>query len=123
MVSIPFMQANNKMAKENYNIRLENYYRSGRMLVKLAEALGRISLAGREMTRLAGFTERVTQIINVIDDLNRGHYKRTMVKNEPEYGKASQNEELKPNSGEIIYQDNIIKYFIIYLFLLKTKFI
>ena len=33
----------------------QDYYQSGRMLVKMAEAIGRVVLAGREMTRLAGF--------------------------------------------------------------------
>ena len=33
---------------------LQDYYRSGRMLVRMAEAIGRLVLAGREMTRLAG---------------------------------------------------------------------
>ena len=32
----------------------QDYYKSGRMLVRMAEAIGRIVLAGREMTRLAG---------------------------------------------------------------------
>lgn len=49
------------------------------MLVKLAEAIGRLVLAGREMTRLAGFTARVTEIIKVLSDLNKGHYERTMI--------------------------------------------
>ena len=49
------------------------------MLVKLAEAIGRIVLAGREMTRLAGFTARVTELIKVLKDLNNGHYVRTMI--------------------------------------------
>lgn len=53
----------------------------GRMLVKLAEAIGRLVLAGREMTRLAGFTARVTEIMVVLDDLNKGHYVRHMVQN------------------------------------------
>lgn len=56
----------------------------GRMLVKLAEAIGRLVLAGREMTRLAGFTARVTEIINVLDDLNKGHYVRNMLQDEPQ---------------------------------------
>ena len=34
---------------------IQDYYRSGRMLVKLAEAIGRLVLAGREMTRLSGY--------------------------------------------------------------------
>lgn len=36
------------------NLDSQDYYKSGRMLVKLAEAIGRLALAGREMTRLAG---------------------------------------------------------------------
>lgn len=42
------------------------------MLVKLAEAIGRLVLAGRELTRLAGFTARVTQLREVLSDLNAG---------------------------------------------------
>ncbi len=89
------------------------------MLVKMAEALGRISLAGRELTRLAGFTERVTQLITVLDDLNKGVYQRTMISNKSndmnnnqlnENSSANNNSiQLKPNSGKFVYQDNIIK--------------
>lgn len=52
------------------------------MLVKLAEAIGRLVLAGRELTRLAGFTARVTELMTVLKDLNQGRYQRTMVTNE-----------------------------------------
>ena len=52
------------------------------MLVKLAEAIGRLVLAGRELTRLAGFTARVTELLTVLKDLNNGRYQRTMVLNE-----------------------------------------
>ena len=86
------------------------------MLVKMAEALGRISLAGRELTRLAGFTERVDELCNVLDDLNNGIYKRTMVSNKKDANGNSENvtnlnggQKLKPNSGKLVYQDNIIK--------------
>lgn len=57
------------------------YYTMGRMLVKLAEAIGRLVLAGREMTRLAGFTARVNEIMKVLDDLNKGNYVRNMLEN------------------------------------------
>jgi ATP-binding cassette subfamily D (ALD) protein 3 len=97
--------------------RLEEYYRSGRMLVKLAEAIGRISLAGRELTRLAGYTERVIQLMTVLEDLNKGVYQRTMVKKNDSAaadGKLALNNEAttslsKPNSGKLIYRDNIIR--------------
>ena len=35
----------------------QDYYRSGRMLVRLAQAIGRLVLAGRELTRLAGYVQ------------------------------------------------------------------
>jgi hypothetical protein len=35
-------------------VDVQVYYDNGRMMVQLARAFGRIALAGREMTRLAG---------------------------------------------------------------------
>lgn len=43
-------------------------------MFKLAEALGRLALAGREMTRLSGFTTRVDELINVLNDLEKGNF-------------------------------------------------
>jgi ATP-binding cassette subfamily D (ALD) protein 3 len=79
------------------------------MLVMLAQAIGRIALAGREMTKLAGFTERVDQLIKVLDDLNQGIYQRTMVDSNNNGVNKPHQTQSKPNSGKIIYQDNIIK--------------
>ena len=67
------------LGKCDPDVRFGHYYTFGRMLVKFAEAIGRLVLAGREMTRLAGFAARVTEIIKVLNDLNKGHYERTMV--------------------------------------------
>ena len=51
---------------------MEDYYKSGRMLLNLAQAVGRLVLAGRELTRLAGFTQRVVELRNVLRDINAG---------------------------------------------------
>lgn len=52
------------------------------MLVKMAEAIGRLVLSGRELTKLAGLTSRVTQLRVVLDEVNRGMYTRTMLDSE-----------------------------------------
>ena len=46
-------------------------------------------------------------MIDVLNEVNKGNYKRTMVndKNENEKEKT-----LRPNSGKIIYQNNVIKF-------------
>ncbi|EFX75398.1 hypothetical protein DAPPUDRAFT_347326 [Daphnia pulex] len=85
------------------------YYKSGRMLVKLAEAIGRLVLAGRELTRLAGFTLRVTELITVLQDLNNGRYQRTMVSNENGLN-CNATLPLIPGAGRIINKDNIIHF-------------
>lgn len=103
-VSLPFFQKNHAVLAGSSDHRFKAYYTYGRMLVKLAEAIGRLILAGREMTRLAGFTARVMQIKVVLDDLNAGRYERTMVsdlKDEP-IG--------YPGGGKIITKNNIIRF-------------
>ncbi|XP_046419579.1 ATP-binding cassette sub-family D member 3 [Neodiprion fabricii] len=103
-VSIPFLQKNHPILSGTPDHRYKSYYTYGRMLIKLAEAIGRLVLAGRELTRLAGFTARVTEIRTVLNDLNSGKYQRTMVadnKSEPVGA---------PGAGKIVAKDNIIKF-------------
>lgn len=57
----------------------QHYYTYGRMIVKMAEGIGRLVLSGRELSKLAGLTARVTQLRSVLDDVNAGNYTRTMV--------------------------------------------
>lgn len=45
-------------------------------MLNLSSALGRLVLSGREMARLSGFSSRVTGLIDVIDDANRGVHKK-----------------------------------------------
>jgi len=109
VVSRPFFSPTHPMATANSSERLEEYYKSGRMLVKLAEAIGRLVLAGRELTRLAGFTARVTELLTVLKDLNNGRYQRTMVSTENGDAKV-QRRPLIPGSGRIINKDNVIHF-------------
>uniref|UniRef100_A0A0N5BC22 ATP-binding cassette sub-family D member 3 n=1 Tax=Strongyloides papillosus TaxID=174720 RepID=A0A0N5BC22_STREA len=109
-VSVPFFDKDNEtMMKKSKDELIQDYYNSGRMMFKLAEALGRLALAGRELTRLAGFTSRVDTLLNVLKDLDNGKYKRTMVTS----GQDNNNISMplsKAGTGELIFEDNIIKF-------------
>ena len=68
---------------------LQDYYQNGWMLVQMADAIGRLVLAGRDFARLSGFTARVFELMEVLRDLHNGVYERTMVAAEAtEDGKA-----------------------------------
>ncbi|XP_064476597.1 ATP-binding cassette sub-family D member 3-like [Ornithodoros turicata] len=112
LISRPFL--GKKHLTLDQNMRLEEYYKSGRMLVKLAEAVGRVVLAGREMSRLAGFTARVSQLRRVLRDIKRGHYVRSMLSQEQLQNgareKPARRMELVPGAGRVVTQDNIIRF-------------
>ncbi|KAB0364146.1 hypothetical protein FD754_008302 [Muntiacus muntjak] len=108
VVSRPFLDLSHpRHLRSSHSELLEDYYQSGRMLLRMSQALGRIVLAGREMTRLAGFTARITELMQVLKDLNQGKYERTMVSQQE---KGAQDIPLIPGIGEIINTDNIIKF-------------
>ncbi|KAH8290069.1 hypothetical protein KR044_007029 [Drosophila immigrans] len=112
-VSIPFFTENHPLLSgEKSGQRLQAYYTYGRMLIKLAEAIGRLVLAGREMSRLAGFTARMTELIKVLGDLNKGTYERTMVNGNSltQSGDAASAGSFGPNKGIMCFEDNIIRF-------------
>lgn len=137
-MSRPFFNKDNQsLMRKNKTELMQDYYTSGRMMFKLAEALGRLALAGREMTRLAGFTARVDMLMSVLNDLEQGKYQRTMVSEAGASvaGLSAQNDSLvngdankmngdlpanaqqllsegflQPGGGQIRIKDNLIRF-------------
>jgi len=58
---------------------MEDYSRNSGYLINLSQAVGRLILAGRDITRFAGYTARVHDLFNVLDDVNKGLYERTFI--------------------------------------------
>ncbi|KAM3915444.1 ATP-binding cassette sub-family D member 3 isoform 1-T1 [Leptodactylus fuscus] len=111
VVSRPFLTLNHpRHLNSSHAELLEDYYQSGRMLLRMSQALGRIVLAGREMTRLSGFTARITELMQVLKDLNQGKYERTMVSQQEKETENHPSIPLIPGSGKIINVDNMIKF-------------
>ncbi|XP_058482345.1 ATP-binding cassette sub-family D member 3a isoform X2 [Solea solea] len=111
VVSRPFLDlAHPRHLHSTQSELLEDYYQSGRMLLRMSQALGRIVLAGREMTRLSGFTARITELMKVLKELNGGKYERTMVSQQDRESDGADKVVLVPGSGQIINRDNIIKF-------------
>ncbi|KAI5618112.1 ATP-binding cassette sub-family D member 3 [Silurus asotus] len=111
VVSRPFLNtAHPRHLHSTHAELLEDYYQSGRMLLRMSQALGRIVLAGREMTRLAGFTTRITELMKVLAELNNGKYERTMVSQSDKESDAVDKLTLVPGSGRIVFMDNMIKF-------------
>lgn len=97
---------------------MTDYQRNARMLLNLANAMGRLVLAGRELTRLAGFTSRLTDFVDVLRDVSAGHYQRSMVQpagagagtGEGAGAEAGRARALAPGAGEVVRADNLIRF-------------
>lgn len=73
---------------------MEDYSRNSSYLVNLSQAIGRVILAGRDLTRFAGYTSRVAELFEVLEDVKKGRYERTMIaSNQKEQAIASRIEE------------------------------
>ncbi|GMT15001.1 hypothetical protein PFISCL1PPCAC_6298, partial [Pristionchus fissidentatus] len=107
-VSRPFFSRNGVNPNKTKSELMQDYYNSGRMMFKMAEALGRLALAGREATRLAGFTLRVDTFRKVLDDVSKGKYQRSIVNESKESRSLAEN--LLNQRGKFIANDDLIRF-------------
>ncbi|KAJ2837698.1 ATP-binding cassette long-chain fatty acid transporter pxa2, partial [Coemansia erecta] len=78
--------------------RTRDFITNRRLLLSGSDALGRMMYSYREIVELAGFAERVTELLTVLDDVNSGNYVKARV------GKSAE-KSLEADSGpDIISQ-------------------
>ncbi|RBA08752.1 ATP-binding cassette, subfamily D (ALD), member 2 [Fusarium proliferatum] len=63
----------------NMGDRTEAFVTNRRMLLSASDAFGRIMFSYREVMELAGYTSRVATLLNVMDDVQAGHFEKKLV--------------------------------------------
>ncbi|KAI7859139.1 ABC transporter transmembrane region 2-domain-containing protein [Circinella umbellata] len=88
---------------------MEDYSRNSSYLINLSQAVGRLILTGRDLTRFAGYTSRVAELFEVLSDVSKGKYNRTMVSSEKE---TTQSKVVDPKDmkGKVIIRDGVIVF-------------
>jgi len=59
--------------------RTESFVTNRRMLLSASDAFGRIMFSYREIMELAGYTSRVSSLLEVMDDIQAGHFEKKLV--------------------------------------------
>ncbi|KAL7753985.1 ATP-binding cassette long-chain fatty acid transporter pxa2 [Sorochytrium milnesiophthora] len=59
--------------------RTESFVTNRRLLLSSSDAFGRIMYSYKELSELAGYTSRVSELIDVLDDVVNGRYQKTIV--------------------------------------------
>ena len=74
-----------------------------RLLLSSSDAFGRIAFSYKEITELAGYTSRVSTLLDAMDDIHRGFYKKKLVSS----GNADENLAILKERGEIVEGNDI----------------
>jgi ABC-type uncharacterized transport system fused permease/ATPase subunit len=107
MIAIPpflFEKKENNVSSDIMSTRAQDYSTSKFLLLSGAEAIERIMLALKEISELAGYTERVSEMLEVFRDMSRQNYKKQLVAGE-EQGHALTIDMSK--RGQLIEADHI----------------
>ena len=73
------------------------------MLLSSSDAFGRVIFSYKEITELAGHTSRVSTLLDVMDDVQAGHFEKKLVLS----ASAEENAAVLQGRGEIVESDNI----------------
>lgn len=74
-----FVKLPGQVGTANMGERTESFVTNRRMLLSASDAFGRIMFSYREIMELAGYTSRVSSLLNVMDDIQGGHFEKKLV--------------------------------------------
>ncbi|KAI8367684.1 ABC transporter transmembrane region 2-domain-containing protein [Radiomyces spectabilis] len=87
---------------------MEDYSRNSSYLINLSQAVGRLILTGRDLTRFAGYTSRVAELFDVLGDVSKGKYSRTMLSDVEGGVSQSKTVDTSEMKGKVLVQDGVI---------------
>lgn len=73
------------------------------MLLSSSDAFGRVMFSYKEITELAGYTSRVSTLLDVMDDIQAGHFEKKLVSS----ASSEENAEVLSGRGELIESQDI----------------
>lgn len=79
LCSVPVFVKIPGQVKMNMGDRTESFVTNRRMLLSASDAFGRIMFSYREVMELAGYTSRVASLLDVMEDVQQGHFEKKLV--------------------------------------------
>ncbi|KAI2611773.1 ABC transporter transmembrane region 2-domain-containing protein [Hypoxylon fragiforme] len=87
----------------NMGDRTEMFVTNRRMLLSASDAFGRIMFSYREIMELAGYTSRVASLLEVMDDIQAGHFEKKLVSSSG----TEDNEAVLKGRGKVVESKDI----------------
>lgn len=92
---------------EDLGSRTENFVTNRRLLLSSSDAFGRVMYSYKEISELAGYTARVSELLETFDDIAKGHMQKALVANADgemlkQRGEVKASEEIRFDSVPIV---------------------
>jgi len=94
---------NTSVGNINTGDRTESFVTNRRILLMSSDAFGRLMFSYKEITELAGYTSRVSTLLDVIEDVQAGHFEKKLVSSVD----TAENAAVLRSRGTIIEGDDI----------------
>jgi ATP-binding cassette subfamily D (ALD) long-chain fatty acid import protein len=94
---------NTSVGNTNTGDRTESFVTNRRILLMSSDAFGRLMFSYKEITELAGYTSRVSTLLDVIEDVQAGHFEKKLVSSVD----TAENAAVLRSRGTIIEGDDI----------------
>ena len=97
--------------KSDAGSRTETFVTNRRLLLSTSDAFGRVMLSYKEMSELAGYTSRLTELMEVMDEINSGRAKKRLVTSVGQEAIDQKNEifsrrgEIIEGTDEVVFED------------------
>jgi ATP-binding cassette, subfamily D (ALD), peroxisomal long-chain fatty acid import protein len=83
--------------------RTESFVTNRRMLLSSSDAFGRVMFSYKEINELAGYTSRVSSLLDVMDDIQAGHFEKKLVSS----ASTEENAAVLRGRGKVIKSEDI----------------
>ncbi|KAF9111781.1 hypothetical protein BGX27_004436 [Mortierella sp. AM989] len=83
--------------------RTEGFVTNRRMLLSSSDAFGRIMYSYKEVTELAGYTARVSELLDVFEDVKAGRFEKRLVSS----ASTEENAKVLSGRGDVVEDDTI----------------
>ncbi|TNY17433.1 ATP-binding cassette, subfamily D, member 2 [Rhodotorula diobovata] len=105
------------LAKIDFGSRTEGFVTNRRLLLSASDALGRLMSTYRDLSELSGYTARVSELLDTMDDVKQGKYQKKLVGGGSTAGRlvgkgeeVAENAKILQGRGKIVHSDNEIVF-------------
>lgn len=104
LCSVPvFFKVPGQAGQVSMGERTESFVTNRRMLLSSSDAFGRVMFSYKEISELAGYTSRVASLLDVMDDIQGGHFEKKLVSS----ASIEENAAVLRGRGQVIESEDI----------------